>query len=125
MPENPVELSDLFDPDSKVDRWVFMLAAVMADLAAMESTFKAAVHGEDSHPAHRFYRQRQLSARIFEASRVVLAIRATGKSRSSLSGWAQEEAGFRIVSRTLSQGWATWRGDNSGSRGNTLGTRVL
>lgn len=75
MPENPVELREMFDPDNRVDRWVFMLAAVIADLAPMESTFKTAVHGDDSHPAHRFYLQRQLAARIVEADRVVLAIR--------------------------------------------------
>jgi hypothetical protein len=74
-PRDPVELHELFDADNKVDRWVFMLAAVMADLAPMESTFKTAVHGDDSHPAHRFFLQRQLAARIFEANRVVLAIR--------------------------------------------------
>jgi hypothetical protein len=72
--ERPVELHELFDPDDTRDRWVFMLAAVVADLATMETTFKSALHGEGSHPAHRFYLQRQLSARIVEADRVVLAI---------------------------------------------------
>jgi hypothetical protein len=51
-----------------------MLGAVIADLGTMETTFKTALHGEGSHPAHRFYLQRQLSARIVEADRVVLAI---------------------------------------------------
>jgi hypothetical protein len=51
-----------------------MLAGVVTDLATIESTFKTALHGEDSHPAHRFYLQRQLTARIVEADRVVLAI---------------------------------------------------
>jgi hypothetical protein len=72
--EEPIELHELFDPDEIEDRWVFMLAAVVADLGTMETTFKTALHGEGSHPAHRFYLQRQLSARIVEADRVVLAI---------------------------------------------------
>lgn len=74
MPEEPVKLHELFDPDDIEDRWVFMLGAVIADLGTMETTFKTALHGEGSHPAHRFYLQRQLSARIVEADRVVLAI---------------------------------------------------
>lgn len=75
MPDNPVELRELFDPGNKVDRWVFMLAGVVSDLATVESIFKTALFGEDSNPAHRFYLQRQLGARIVEADRVVLAIR--------------------------------------------------
>jgi hypothetical protein len=69
-----VELRELFDLDDIVDRWVFMLAGVVADLATMESVFKKALHSDDAPPAHRFYLQRQLGARIVEADRVVLAI---------------------------------------------------
>jgi hypothetical protein len=69
-----VELCELFDPSDIVDRWVFMLAGVVADLATMESVFKAALHGDDAPPAHRYYLQRQLGTRIVEADRVVLAI---------------------------------------------------
>jgi hypothetical protein len=74
MTDEPIELHELFDPENIEDRWVFMLAAVVADLATMESTFKTALRGNGSHPAHRFYLQRQLGARIVEADRVVLAI---------------------------------------------------
>jgi hypothetical protein len=75
MNGEPIELHELFDPGNIEDRWVFMLAGVVTDLATIESIFKTALHGNDSHPAHRFYLQRQLTARIVEADRVVLAIR--------------------------------------------------
>jgi hypothetical protein len=74
MTVEPIELHELFDPERIEDRWVFMLSEAVADLATIESLFKTALHGEDSHPAHRFYLQRQLAARIVEADRVVLAI---------------------------------------------------
>jgi len=65
---------------------VFMLGAVIADLGTMETTFKTALHGEGSHPAHRFYLQRQLSARIVEADRVVLAISGNREIGRSSTG---------------------------------------
>jgi hypothetical protein len=34
MPDNPAELRELFDPDRKIYRWVYMLAEVMADPGA-------------------------------------------------------------------------------------------
>ena len=74
MTDKPVELRELINPARTEDRWVFMLSGVIADLATIEGIFKTALHGPDSHPAHRFYLQRQLAARIVEANRVVLAI---------------------------------------------------
>lgn len=99
MPDNPVELHELFDADNKIDRWMFMLAAVMADLAPMESTFKNAVHGDDSHPAHRFYLQRQLAARIFEANRVVLAIRGNREIEKFVQRVGAKEKADWLIAR--------------------------
>jgi hypothetical protein len=72
--DEAVELRELIDPSRMEDRWVFLLSETVSDLAIAESVFKDALHGDDSHPAHRFYLQRQLLARIVEADRVVLAI---------------------------------------------------
>lgn len=94
----PIELRDLFDPESIEDRWVFMLAGVVADLATIESTFKTALHGDDSHPAHRFYLQRQFAARIVEADRVVLAIRGNSKVEAFIERIeAKDEADWLIA----------------------------
>jgi hypothetical protein len=97
IPE-PVPLRDLFDPEDITDRWVFMLAGVVADLATIESTFRTALHGDDSHPAHRFYLERQLGARIVEANRVVLAVRGNQKITAYLESiGAKVEADWLIA----------------------------
>jgi hypothetical protein len=70
-----VELGELFDPDKQVDRWVFMLSATAADLATSERLFKNTLGDGKVPPPHRFYLQRQLMARMFEAWRVIDAYR--------------------------------------------------
>lgn len=99
MSDEPVELQDLFDPENIEDRWVFMLAGVVGDLATIESVFKTALHGDDSHPAHRFYLQRQVGARIVEAGRVVLAIRGNPQIEAFIERIGAKEDADWLISR--------------------------
>jgi hypothetical protein len=99
MSTEPIELHELFDPESIEDRWVFMLAEVVADLGTIESIFKTALHGDDSHPAHRFYLQRQLAARIVEADRVVLAIRGNPTVEAFIKRIEAEDEASWLVAR--------------------------
>lgn len=117
MTGEAVELRELIDPSSVVDRWVFLLSETVSDLAIAESVFKDALHGDDSHPAHRFYLQRQLSARIVEADRVVLAIPgnrkvteflerigATDEADWLVARFAKGESGESVIDATLREG---------------------
>jgi hypothetical protein len=98
MTDEAVELHELFNPKSIEDRWVFLLSETVSDLAIAESVFKDALHGEHSHPAHRFYLQRQLSARIVEADRVVLAIRGNRKVEEFIERiGAKDEADWLVA----------------------------
>ena len=99
MTGEPVELRELFDPARTEDRWVFMLSGVIADLATIEGIFKTALHGPDSHPAHRFYLQRQLAARIVEADRVVLAIRGNPEVETFIEGLGAKTDADWLVER--------------------------
>jgi hypothetical protein len=117
MTDEPIELRELVDPARTEDRWVFMLSGVIADLATIEGIFKTALHGPDSHPAHRFYLQRQLAARIVEANRVVLAIpgnpkveafieRIGGKTEADwlIERYAKGESDESVIDSTLRDG---------------------
>ena len=75
MTGRDLEIRDLFDPDDMVDRWVFMLAATIADLATIEAAFRDALDSESAPTAHTLYLHRQLGARLVEAWRVVGEIR--------------------------------------------------
>lgn len=71
----PLKLRDIFDPDDRVDRFVFLLSETVADLGSMESRFKANLFGEGNSVAHSLYLQRQLIARLVDSWRVLAAIR--------------------------------------------------
>jgi hypothetical protein len=74
-PDGGLKLRDVFDPDNRIDRFVFLLSETVADLGSMESRFKANLFGEDTSVAHSLYLQRHLAARLVDSWRAIAAIR--------------------------------------------------
>jgi hypothetical protein len=69
-----LELRELFDPEDLIDRFVFLLAETVADLAHMDAIFHGTLE-DGNPPTYRFYMQRQVAARIVEAWRPIAAFR--------------------------------------------------
>jgi hypothetical protein len=74
-PDGDLKLCDVFDPDNRIDRFVFLLSETVADLGNMESRLKANLFGEDTSVAHSLYLQRHLAARLVDSWRAIAAIR--------------------------------------------------
>jgi hypothetical protein len=74
-PDGDLKLRDVFDPDNRIDRFVFLLSETVADLGNMESRLKANLFGEGTSVAHSLYLQRHLAARLVDSWRAIAAIR--------------------------------------------------
>jgi hypothetical protein len=72
--DEPLALREVFDPNERIDRFVFLLFETLADLGTMESRMKGNLWG-DGPIAQTLYLQRHLAARVEDSWRVVAAIR--------------------------------------------------
>jgi hypothetical protein len=74
MPDEPLAVREVFDLNSRIDRFVFLLFETLADLGTMESRMKGNLWG-DGPIAQSLYLQRHLAARVEDSWRAVAAIR--------------------------------------------------
>ncbi len=104
-PGDELELRQVFDPESRVDRFVFLLFETLADLGTMESRMKGNLFGEGTSVAQTLYLQRHLAARVEDSWRVVAAIRDHEEIRQFVAdAGATREAEWLLAKLTKAPG---------------------